>query len=116
VQDAKISLMRSSPGQNLQTGAKFFLIASYTGTTGFAQEGVKITGTQDLRCIPYLAARLSIAGSYQLPAAAYMDPATCLLLTLCCQVRKYMYDVILLVVHCMLGLMSSTFGFCSYSA
>jgi hypothetical protein len=60
VQDAKISLMRSSPGQNLQTGAKFFLIASYTGTTGFAQEGVTITGTQDLRCIPYLAARLSI--------------------------------------------------------
>lgn len=47
VQDAKLSLMRSSVGEDLQTGAKFFLVASYTGTTGFAQEGVTITGGQD---------------------------------------------------------------------
>lgn len=42
-QDAKVSLLRTG-AVNLQTGVKFYLTAVYIDTTGFAQEGVEVTG------------------------------------------------------------------------
>jgi hypothetical protein len=43
-QDAKVSLLRSVSGPNIRTNTPFYLVASYTGVNGFAQEGVEITG------------------------------------------------------------------------
>lgn len=43
-QDAQVSLLRSRSGESIQTQTSFYLVASYTGVTGFAQEGVEITG------------------------------------------------------------------------
>lgn len=42
-QDAKVALLRSGAA-NLQTGTVFYLTAVYTGTKGFAEAGVEITG------------------------------------------------------------------------
>lgn len=48
-QDAQVSLLRSGAA-NLQTGTQFYLTAVYKGTTGFAQEGVTITGEWHMAC------------------------------------------------------------------